>query len=273
MIRDAPDATNIAKTASVTVNNSKPTVTITPPSKVYRNVAATFALRALDSPQDVAAGFKYVINWGDGTAAQTIGAKAGNATRNIAHTFTATGTRTVTVRATDRNGAQSDPVTTTVTVIAAPTLQSSSINGGAKQRSRIMNILFTLSQDVGLTKGKLKLTRGAVNVALTNASFTWTGGTQTGNLGLSSTNLVDGNYRLAIDTGGGVLNIDFFRLAGDANGDRKVNASDLTIVNNAFGKSTGQAGFNVNADLNVDGKVDNKDKTIVTQNTGHTLPA
>src|SRR5207248_386682 len=103
---------------------------------------------------------------------------------------------------------------------------------------------------------KLKLTRGTTTVALTNASFTWDAGTKTGNLGLSSVSLVDGSYRLAIDTGGGVLNVDFFRLAGDANGDKKVNSSDLTIVNNAFGKSSGQAGFNANADLNVDGKVD-----------------
>jgi len=84
--------------------------------------------------------------------------------------------------------------------------------------------------------------------------------------------LADGNYRLAIDTGGGVLNVDFFKLAGDVNGDRKVNASDLTIVNNALNTSVGQSGFNSNADVNFDGKVNSKDKSIVTKNQGHTLP-
>ena len=69
-----------------------------------------------------------------------------------------------------------------------------------------------------------------------------------------------------------MLNVDFFRLAGDANGDRKVNSTDLSIVNASLGKSTGQTGFNVNADLNVDGRVNNTDKSIVTTNSGHTLP-
>ena len=108
-------------------------------------------------------------------------------------------------------------------------------------------------------------------MSLTNATFTWDGGTKTGNLGLSGVSLADGNYKLAIDTGGGVLTINFFRLAGDANGDRKVNATDLSIVNAALNTSSGQTGFNANADLNVDGKVDSKDKKIVTDNTGHTV--
>ena len=45
----------------------------------------------------------------------------------------------------------------------------------------------------------------------------------------------------------------------------------MNAVNAALNTSTGQTGFNANADLNVDGKVDSKDKKIVTDNTGHTV--
>jgi subtilisin-like proprotein convertase family protein len=270
-IRDNPDAENFSRTAAVTVNNVKPVASITAPTAVFRGFAADFAVRGTDASTDTAAGFKYVINWGDGTAAQTIARVAGNDRRNVSHTFASNGTFNVTVRATDKDGAQSDIVSTSAVVISPPTLVSSTINSGNKQRSRIKNVAFTLSANAGITKGDLKLTRVGVNVSLAAATFTWNGGTKSGNLDLSNVTLADGNYRLAIDTGGGVKNIDFFRLAGDANGDRKVNASDLTIVNNALGTTSGQTGFNANADLNVDGKVDSKDKAIVNKNQGHTL--
>jgi hypothetical protein len=42
-------------------------------------------------------------------------------------------------------------------------------------------------------------------------------------------------------------------------------------VNAAMYTSTGQTNFNANADLNVDGKVNSKDKSIVTKNQGHVL--
>jgi hypothetical protein len=100
----------------------------------------------------------------------------------------------------------------------------------------------------------LKLTRGNTNISLSNATFTWNGATKSGDLNLGAVTLADGNYRLAIDTGGGVLNVDFFKLAGDVNGDRKVNATDLTIVNNAMNTVSGQAGFNSNADVNANGR-------------------
>ncbi len=270
-IHDTPDNDNFIKTASATVANVKPVVSVTPPSPVFRGFAAGFKLSTTDSPADTSAGFTYVINWGDGSAAQTIARAAGNAKKTVSHTFARTGTFNVTARATDRDGAQSDVVTTAVAVVAPPTLVSSTINSGIKMRSRIVNVAFTLSMDAGIAKGALKLTRGTTNISLTKATFNWNGGTRSGNLNLGSVTLADGNYRLAIDTGGGVLNVDFFKLAGDANGDRKVNATDLTIVNNAMNTSVGQAKFNANADLNVDGKVNSKDKSIVTDNQGHTL--
>jgi len=44
-------------------------------------------------------------------------------------------------------------------------------------------------------------------------------------------------------------------IPGDLNGDGVVNCADLAIIKASFGKSFGQAGFNIRADLNGDGVV------------------
>ena len=54
-------------------------------------------------------------------------------------------------------------------------------------------------------------------------------------------------------------------LLGDVNGDGKVNCADVSIVKSAFGKRTGQAGYNVAADLNNDGTVNILDLFIVSR--------
>ena len=48
-------------------------------------------------------------------------------------------------------------------------------------------------------------------------------------------------------------------LAGDINGDNAVNCADLGIIRAAFGKRTGDAGFDPRADLNHDGIIDIRD--------------
>jgi len=58
------------------------------------------------------------------------------------------------------------------------------------------------------------------------------------------------------------------RCQGDLNNDGRVNAADLAIVQAAFGKRTGQPGFNPVADINQDGIVDIRDLTLVSQNIG-----
>ena len=54
-------------------------------------------------------------------------------------------------------------------------------------------------------------------------------------------------------------------ILGDLNGDRKVDCVDLTVIKAAFGKRTGQPGFDLRADVNNDGVVDIRDLTFVSQ--------
>ena len=58
-------------------------------------------------------------------------------------------------------------------------------------------------------------------------------------------------------------------ILGDVNGDGLVNCADVSIVKSSFGKRTGQAGYNIAADLNSDGVVDIRDLFDVS----HQLPA
>jgi len=46
---------------------------------------------------------------------------------------------------------------------------------------------------------------------------------------------------------------------GDLNGDGLVNCKDVALIKASFGKSVGQAGFDIRADVNGDGIVNNKD--------------
>ncbi len=64
-------------------------------------------------------GFTYTITWGDGSPTQTIAATPGNGSGlSVVHIFTATGTYTATLTATDHAGNVSEPVSRTVTITA-----------------------------------------------------------------------------------------------------------------------------------------------------------
>ncbi|MDB5748515.1 MAG: hypothetical protein JWP72_3363 [Massilia sp.] len=63
-----------------------------------------------------------------------------------------------------------------------------------------------------------------------------------------------------------VSNANFtIRLAGDISGDGAVNCADLAIVKAAFGKRTGQAGFDARADVVTDGVINTRDLAYVSQ--------
>jgi hypothetical protein len=112
-------------------------------------------------------------------------------------------------------------------------------------------------------------------------------------LDLHNVTLLDGDYDLEIipdsltDSAGNSLDVDgdgigdggsgefaitsFHKLAGDANGDRAVNALDLLVVRKTLGKSSGQSGFDPNGELTGDGTVDVNDSNIASVNQGHTV--
>jgi PKD repeat protein len=95
-------------TTTIQVTNVAPTAKVSGPGTVVLGKAATFQASASDpSPVDQAAGFTFAWDFGDGS--KGTGASP-------SHTYAAPGTYTVTVRATDKDGATSAPATTTVTV-------------------------------------------------------------------------------------------------------------------------------------------------------------
>lgn len=110
------DATDV--THDVTVDNGAPAVALTAPADTPIDTALTFTLDATDpSGVDAAAGFAYTVDWGDGTT----GAIAnGPAHTTATHTYTAPGAHTVTVKATDKDGAVSAAATRTVTIPERP---------------------------------------------------------------------------------------------------------------------------------------------------------
>lgn len=59
---------------------------------------------------------------------------------------------------------------------------------------------------------------------------------------------------------------------GDVNGDNIVNIFDLVSAAVAFGKSTGQPGFNPDADLNGDGTINILDLVIIGVNFQESCP-
>jgi hypothetical protein len=58
-------------------------------------------------------------------------------------------------------------------------------------------------------------------------------------------------------------------IAGDVNGDGKVNMQDIILVLGAFGSYPGHARWDPSCDLNADLKVNMADLTIVLSNFGH----
>ncbi|HVX64411.1 MAG TPA: Ig-like domain-containing protein [Pirellulales bacterium] len=117
-------------TTVVTVNNVPPTASVAGPTLAVRGQTQTFTLAASDpSPVDQAAAFSYLVDWGDGSPQQTIGGAASST--QASHIFTAGGTFTVRVWATDKDGGQSaSPGAFTLAVQAAALEGGNLVIGG-----------------------------------------------------------------------------------------------------------------------------------------------
>jgi Ca2+-binding RTX toxin-like protein len=116
-------------TLSVVVSNVPPTVSLTGPTQGVREQPLTFALSATDpSPVDQAAGFDYVIDWGDGSHVERVDATPGNGTGlTLEHAFGHAGTFLVRVTAIDKDGGVS-AVATQVVAISAVALEADPLN-------------------------------------------------------------------------------------------------------------------------------------------------
>jgi hypothetical protein len=99
-------------TATLTITNAAPTATIAGPDAVPSSGATTLTLQLADAGDDT---LTSSLDWGDGTTDTIDGAGEKTAT----HTYTAPGEKTITLVATDSDGAKGE-ATHTLTVAAAP---------------------------------------------------------------------------------------------------------------------------------------------------------
>ena len=225
------------------------------------------------SQPDTNAGFTYSVDWGDGSPVETYPAMPGNAAGQlIAHTFQAIGRYPVRVTATDKDGGTTTvAVSMPVDVTLPPVLRDVVINGGAPQRSQIDSIAFRIDPAVvpaaEMSIDGFRLLRDdGTAVSLGRARLVYNAATGQGKVLLNGTKLADGDYQLQVPTIAGIiLPLNFFKLAGDATGDRIVNNADVQFVTKYMGKTTRKA------DLNGTGTVDGKDLKIVKRAMGHRL--
>jgi hypothetical protein len=74
-------------------------------------------------------------------------------------------------------------------------------------------------------------------------------------------------------TAGGSFVVYVYRLVGDINEDRAVDAADLLLVANSWGESSGQPGYDSRCDLDGNSAVDVSDLLILADNWGASIPA
>jgi hypothetical protein len=76
---------------------------------------------------------------------------------------------------------------------------------------------------------------------------------------------VNSSFGLTLNQGTQQAAYSYAQFGADRNGDLQVNCADLAVVKASFGKRSGQIGFNVMADVNMDGIVDIRDLSLVSQ--------
>jgi parallel beta-helix repeat protein len=198
--------------------------------------------------------------------------------------YEAATSHTIVVRATDAGGFSVDR-TLTINVQNANEVVFFNVQRGAVQRSyiRYVDLLFESAAGLNqlIAEGRIHLARftvgGAspVNVPLAG-KLKVVGNRVTADFG---TNGIGGNrssatgngyYRFSIDADrNGVYETQrsFYRLFGDTNGDRIVDWTDWSNVNQALGRR----GTNLNPDVNGDGLVNTTDREIVRKQLGRGL--
>ncbi len=175
----------------------------------------------------------------------------------------------------------------------AASVQSVTIDNGAIQRSLVRSITITFGGTIATApSAAFSVTRVGDNLSIpvTASAVTVGGGTSQVTLTFSGGALIngslpDGNYTLSIDGSqildslgqqldaagsglpGSVGTTSFFRLYGDANGDRIVNSADITIVASNY-LTPGALG-----DVDGDGVINSADITIIASNYLSSIPA
>ena len=138
-----------SSTATITVANIAPTVTISGPATGNTNTPIRFGASVRDpSPLDQISAMTYQWNYGDGTTATGTDPAP-------THTFTSAGNYTVSVSATDIDGATSVLATTTIAIAAATVIPIDSTwlqnNGPAPYYLMQAGATYQLQTDVTVT--------------------------------------------------------------------------------------------------------------------------
>ncbi len=110
----------LSAATSLTVHNVRPTVAVSGPTDAVRGQSRSFLLQAADAAADAAAGFTYVVDWGDGSAPETLAASPGNGSGvTVAHVFTSSRLYLVQATAIDKDGAVSLTASHTIRIDVA----------------------------------------------------------------------------------------------------------------------------------------------------------
>lgn len=239
-------------TTTVTATNINPIATsFTGPASAFVNTTNSFSFNGLiDASDDLLAGLHFAYDFdndgkfdtGDGTYVGSITASSQD------HAFTSTGMFTVRGRVIDKDGGFTDYTRNINVTNPQASVESIVINQTAVQRSKVTRIdvtfsdtitfvgvpaaAFTLSPSTNIT---LNVSTSVVNNK-TVATITFTGSAVIGG------SLPDGNYSLTVNSSqitfglstGNVM-ASFFRLFGDADGNRAVNSIDFAVFRSFFG--------------------------------------
>ena len=121
------------RTTDVTVTNGPPTATIDPPTPTVAGSALELTFGATDpSSVDASDVFTYEVDWGDGVKQIVTGPNGAKAT----HTYPASGTYTISVFATDKDGDRSPEKTRDVVIAALPQAPRAAAAGHARRGDR-----------------------------------------------------------------------------------------------------------------------------------------
>jgi Ca2+-binding RTX toxin-like protein len=221
----ATDSRGNTGTASfqITVYNITPTATVVAPVGGVRGQTRTITVGASDTAGDFAAGFVFLVQWGDGTSTTVIRTAGNGAATTVPHIYTQTGNYTIEVTATDRVGATSAPATRaiSITIIALqsePCPTTLAVGGSLAAD----NISFL----PGSTSGDVRVTIEGVSQGSFHPCFVLTFG-QSGDDYL----IADATLPVALELYGGAGND---RLKGGARADVLIggDGGDLLVGNN-----------------------------------------
>lgn len=180
-------------------------------------------------------------------------------------------------------GTTANDVTVRGSVKTIPNAIAMQVNDGAAQRSMVKQLFVTFNTLVNLNTAPFEVRplAGGNTVPITWSTADVNGQTiATISFTTGNGSIGDGRWRLTTiasqvshRVGSAPLmsvnrTDDFFRLFGDANGDARVNATDMTLFRAALGSVSGSSSYRNYFDFNNDGRIDNFDFTTFRANLG-----